>query len=45
MALSKNLFSLVTALVFLVLAAGCESPEYEEEDRLGIVPETSRLQQ
>ncbi len=45
MALSKKLFSLVTALVFLALTAACEGPEYEEEDRLGIVPETGLLQQ
>ncbi len=45
MKVSKKIFSLVTALALLALAAGCESPEYEEEDRLGTVPETTRLQQ
>jgi len=38
MAVSKQLISVLFLGSMLALAAGCEGSEYEEDDRLGIVP-------
>lgn len=37
---TQKLIRWAAVATFVILAAGCEGPEYEEEDRLGgIVPE------
>ncbi|WP_414588622.1 hypothetical protein [Scytonema sp. PCC 10023] len=43
MAIFKQLISVLFLGAMLALATGCEGPEYEENDRLGIVPENSNL--
>ena len=45
MAISKQLICGLVIGALLALVASCEAPEYEEDDRLGIVPENSSLQQ
>lgn len=43
MAISKRLISVLFLGAMLALAAGCEGPEYEEDARLGIIPENNNL--
>jgi hypothetical protein len=43
MAIYKQLISVLFLGAMLALATGCEGPEYEEDDRLGITPENNNL--
>ncbi|MUG91422.1 hypothetical protein F7734_02530 [Scytonema sp. UIC 10036] len=45
MTVSKQLSHWLAIGALLAVAASCERPEYEEEDRLGIAPENISLQQ